>query len=128
MEKIILVSVKLFTQKNEWPLEDLTREMQELIGATGSRVLETVTCLIDEPTPNFSIGKGKVEEIHAYIKEVIDETYGAKSSEKVKILYGGSVKSENAHKIALVKGVSGFLIGGSSLDRKEFAKIVNLLG
>ncbi|MFA5100727.1 MAG: GTPase HflX [Candidatus Omnitrophota bacterium] len=63
MERVLLVTIKLRTESDNWSLEDLAQEMEELIGATDTLVVDNITCNIDQPTPNFFIGKGKAEEI-----------------------------------------------------------------
>jgi GTP-binding protein HflX len=67
MEKILLVTIKLNYDKSGWTLEDMSREMEELIGATGARIAGTITCNLAEPTPNYFIGSGKVDEIAAAV-------------------------------------------------------------
>jgi len=63
MERVLLVTIKLRTEQDNWSIEDLAQEMEELIGATDTLVVDNITCNIDLPTPNFFIGKGKAEEI-----------------------------------------------------------------
>ncbi len=63
MERVLLVTVKLRYEDNSWPLEDLAKELEELVSATDVMVIDNVMCNIDEPTPNLLIGKGKAEEI-----------------------------------------------------------------
>ncbi len=63
MERALLVTIRLRTEKREWPLEDLAEELEELVSACGAAVIENITCVCEKPTPNFLIGKGKVEEL-----------------------------------------------------------------
>jgi len=63
MERVLLVTIKLHTEQDDWSLDDLAQEMEELIGATDTLVVDNITCNIEQPTPNFFIGKGKAEEI-----------------------------------------------------------------
>lgn len=46
-------------------------------------------------------------------------------AESVRILYGGSVKSDNCAELGALQDIDGFLVGGASLDGHEFAKICN---
>jgi len=67
------------------------------------------------------------EEIYAVsllIKKIINKLSGSALSKKVRILYGGSVNSENVLGLVKEAGVSGFLIGSASLSAREFIKIV----
>ncbi|MDD5129923.1 MAG: GTPase HflX [Candidatus Omnitrophica bacterium] len=63
MEKALLISVQLKTDKHHWRIEDISAELEELASSTSVEVLENVICICDHATPNYLIGKGKVEEI-----------------------------------------------------------------
>lgn len=69
IEKVLLVTVKLYDDKDNWTLEDMSNEMKELLAACNVEVVETVNCNVDTPTPNYFIGKGKVEEIAMRVKD-----------------------------------------------------------
>ncbi|WP_338070170.1 triose-phosphate isomerase [Bifidobacterium simiarum] len=79
--------------------------------------------------PVWSIGTGAtpeppvIESALADIRDFINATFGADVAEKVRILYGGSVKPDNASAIIRRYGIDGFLVGGASLDPRQFAKI-----
>ncbi len=81
--------------------------------------------------PVWAIGTGKnatpeqAQEVHAYIKKLLSELYSDPVSSKVRIIYGGSVKPENAKELLSMKDIYGALVGGSSLDAKSFAAICN---
>ncbi len=81
--------------------------------------------------PVWAIGTGKtatseeVQEMHEFIRKTIAESYSPKIAENVSILYGGSVKPDNAKKIFKQPDVDGGLIGGASLKVKSFMDIVN---
>ena len=70
------------------------------------------------PTPN------NINEIHKFIKDVVQST--SYNSEYPMVLYGGSVNQENAKSFFKEEFVDGALIGGASLDGKEFANIINI--
>lgn len=63
MEKALLVSVQLKTDKHHWRIEDISSELEELAVSAGVEVVENVICICDRATANYFIGKGKVEEI-----------------------------------------------------------------
>jgi len=63
MEKALLVSIQLKTDKDYWRIEDIASEMEELAVSAGVEVVENVICICDRATANYLIGKGKVEEI-----------------------------------------------------------------
>ncbi len=81
--------------------------------------------------PVWAIGTGKsatpemAQEVHAFIREVLKELFGEETANKVRILYGGSVKPENAKGLLSMPDIDGALVGGASLKAESFAKIVN---
>lgn len=80
--------------------------------------------------PVWAIGTGRTASIEdasnmaKYIRKLIHEMYG-EISEKVRILYGGSVKPENIKEFMAEEDIDGALVGGASLDAKSFASLVN---
>ena len=67
---------------------------------------------------------GDLETAVKAIRKQVGALYGAKASEAMRILYGGSVNADNATGFLDIDGVDGFLIGGASLKADEFASIV----
>lgn len=63
MEKALLVTIKLESEKDSWDIEDNARELEELAISSGVEVLANTTCIINKPTANLFIGEGKAEEI-----------------------------------------------------------------
>lgn len=66
-----------------------------------------------------SASEGQISEAHAAIA-----TWLARNGRQLPVLYGGSVKPDSASKIAAIKHVSGFLVGGASLDSNSFQGII----
>lgn len=83
--------------------------------------------------PIWAIGTGKTassaqaQEMHAHIRNVIRQKYNDVVADTMSILYGGSVKANNAKEIFNEKDVDGGLVGGASLDASEFAQIIKAL-
>lgn len=81
--------------------------------------------------PVWAIGTGQTaspeqaQEMHAFIRNLVKEHYNSTISEEVSILYGGSVKPENAKEIFGKNDVDGGLIGGAALNAGNFMAIVN---
>ena len=81
--------------------------------------------------PVWAIGTGETatpdqaQDMHAFIRKTLAEKYGNEVAESVSILYGGSVKPNNAKEIFSKKDVDGGLIGGASLKAEDFFAIVN---
>tara|TARA_Y100000385_G_C12946621_1_gene573593 strand:- start:43 stop:792 length:750 start_codon:yes stop_codon:yes gene_type:complete len=68
---------------------------------------------------------GQVQEMHAFIREQIKLQYNSELANQVSILYGGSVKPNNAKEIFSMTDVDGGLIGGASLKSDDFMAIIN---
>lgn len=83
--------------------------------------------------PVWAIGTGRAcnvksaRETLLFLKEILNKILGAEISKKVRILYGGSVNSKNAKDYIEKAGFQGLLIGGVSLNPKEFIKILKTL-
>ena len=81
--------------------------------------------------PVWAIGTGETaspeqaQEIHLFVRELIAKVYGNDVAENVSILYGGSVKPDNAKEIFSKPDVDGGLIGGAALKADDFLAIVN---
>ena len=81
--------------------------------------------------PVWAIGTGKTatpeiaEDAHCVIRKEIERHYGKKAAEDCPILYGGSVKPDNIHRLMQQQDIDGALVGGASLDPEAFAAIVN---
>lgn len=81
--------------------------------------------------PVWAIGTGETatptqaQEMHQFIRRIIEKKYGTEVAEKVCILYGGSVKPDNAKEIFSQADVDGGLIGGASLKATDFLQIIN---
>ena len=69
MEKALLVSVQLKTDKGHWRIEDISSELEELANSTSVEVVENIICICQKATANYLIGKGKVEEISVIASE-----------------------------------------------------------
>lgn len=83
--------------------------------------------------PVWAIGTGKTattkqaQSMHAFIRSVVAEKYGEDVAGMIPILYGGSVKANNAKELFAQKDVDGGLVGGASLNAEEFSAIINSL-
>jgi triosephosphate isomerase len=81
--------------------------------------------------PIWAIGTGKVAmpadiaEMHAHIRAALVARFG-EQGDRVRILYGGSVKPDNAAEIFAVAEVDGALVGGASLTAEQFVPIIQL--
>lgn len=84
--------------------------------------------------PVWAIGTGKTatpeqaQEMHEYIRKLIEEKYSKDLADKTYILYGGSCKPSNAKELFSCKDVDGGLIGGASLKYEDFIELIHIAG
>lgn len=114
------------------------REAGKTLDVVGSQVREglesfpsqSIENLVLAYEPVWAIGTGKTatdemaQEVHAYIRKVLTDIFGESSASKIRILYGGSMKPENAAGLLAQEDVDGGLIGGASLTARAFSGIV----
>lgn len=81
--------------------------------------------------PVWAIGTGhnaspqQAQEMHEYIRNIVDKQYNTDVASSLTILYGGSCKPGNAKELFAMPDVDGGLIGGASLNSSDFIKIIN---
>lgn len=83
--------------------------------------------------PIWAIGTGKTasaaqaQEMHAHLRSVLRNQYGEELANEISILYGGSVKANNASELFACEDVDGGLVGGASLVAADFIEIIKAL-
>ena len=93
--------------------------------------IDELSSLIIAYEPVWAIGSGKIPDpeeinsVHKMIKDVVQSRFPKIGLDSV--LYGGSVNAENAPSLFVQPNIDGALVGGASLNGKEFAQIANLL-
>lgn len=109
-------------------IEVVARQLAESL-PDGCDGLDTVVAY----EPVWAIGSGgaaseaDIAEVHAVLRGALTERYGA-DAEGVRLLYGGSVKPENAAGIFAIEHVDGALVGGASLSASGFGAIISAAG
>lgn len=84
--------------------------------------------------PVWAIGTGRsatpalAQEAHSFLRRTINDMAGAASASALRILYGGSVQSDNCEALLREPDIDGFLIGGASLDARHFLDIIQHCG
>jgi len=91
---------------------------QALAGATFAVAYEPVWAIGTGLTPSLA----EIEEVHAAIRQSLRHRFGA--ADATRILYGGSVKPDNAREILAAREVGGALVGGASLKAADFMRII----
>ncbi|MBI3127999.1 MAG: triose-phosphate isomerase [Candidatus Tectomicrobia bacterium] len=114
------------------------REAGKTLEHVGRQVQESILSAFPSPPqglivayePVWAIGTGRTatpaqaQEVHAFIRERLQKTYGVDWAAKTRILYGGSVKPDNAAELFAQPDIDGGLIGGASLKSGDFLAIV----
>ncbi len=124
---IVCVGEKLEERENGQTEEVVGAQIDgSLDGLTADDAGKTVIAY----EPVWAIGTGKTatpemaQEVHAYIRNRLKEKFGA-VADTMPILYGGSVKGDNAKGLLSRPDIDGALVGGASLKADEFVKIIN---
>jgi triosephosphate isomerase (TIM) len=108
-------------------MEVVSNQVREGLESYPSSALDLLVVAYE---PVWAIGSGKTatdemaQEVHAGIRKVLIEIFGEPAAASIRILYGGSMKPENAAGLLAQPDVDGGLIGGASLSAKPFCDIV----
>ena len=127
MEVIFCFGEELEDRKSERHFEVVASQLKKALFHLEAAAWKTIVLAYE---PVWAIGTGETaspeqaQEMHAYIRNLIQESYGADVAENVAILYGGSVKPANAQEIFSKPDVDGGLIGGAALKADDFFAIV----
>jgi len=123
---IICVGEPLEKREQQVTKEYLRKQLGETLKGLGE---ESVGKIIIAYEPIWAIGTGKTAtprmagETQRFIRQLFEEHYNASLAGGLRILYGGSVKPDNARALMAEEDVDGFLVGGASLDADSFIKI-----
>jgi triosephosphate isomerase len=104
--------------------EQLAQGLADVTGAQMDRVV-----IAYEPV--WAIGTGRTaskeqaQEVHAFIRASLARLYEKTLAERVRILYGGSVKPENVDSLMAEPDIDGVLVGGASLNATAFERIIH---
>src|SRR6185503_20434884 len=123
---IVCIGETLDQRDRNETLSVLDRQItQGLEGLTG----EQLALLVIAYEPVWAIGTGRTAtpaqagEAHTHIRGRLRQWFGADAAEKCHVIYGGSVKPENAADLVSQADVDGALVGGASLDIRAFFEI-----
>lgn len=118
---------ELLEQREAGHTADVIR--RQFQGSLAGVLADDVVRLVVAYEPVWAIGTGKVatpdqaEEVHADLRNLLDQEYNNGVAAQVRILYGGSVKPSNAAELLSQANVDGALVGGASLKADDFMGI-----
>ncbi len=105
----------------------VARHLRTGVSGLSAEKMSAVTIAYE---PVWAIGTGRTatpqqaQEVHAFIRNWLAEAYDKTLAEEIRVLYGGSVKADNARALMQQQDVDGLLVGGASLKADEFVRII----
>ena len=129
LKPIFCVGETLAERKEGRAFDVIARELEEGLKGVTNEQLAQVTIAYE---PIWAIGTGETatpeiaEEMHAFMHDWLMERFEASSFEKVRLLYGGSLKVDNAKQLLSQLHIDGGLIGGASLKADSFVEIARI--
>jgi triosephosphate isomerase (TIM) len=127
LKPIVCVGEMLAERESGKTEEVLLRQIRKVLDGITPGQCEHVVVAYE---PVWAIGTGKTAtpemaaEAHAIVRKEIATVHSKEAADAMRILYGGSVKPENASALMSEPEIDGALVGGASLDPQSFAKIV----
>ena len=126
---IICIGETLEERDKDQTFEVIKKQLDEsLKNFRGDKTMPSSTILAYEPV--WAIGTGRTatpqqaQQVHHYIRQWIEENFDSKTASLLRILYGGSVKPENAKDLMSRPDIDGALVGGASLKAEQFIPII----
>ncbi len=127
MRPILCVGETLEERRNEQMTAVITRQLDSALKGVDKGDIDKIEIAYE---PVWAIGTGvnataeQISEVHARIRSFLRVEFGDVKGRQTRILYGGSVKPDNAALLAQTDEISGFLVGGASLAVETFLPII----
>ncbi len=119
-------------EQGMWYLGKIKTQLEECLAGVSKNLVSQIV-IAYEPIWALSSTENRrdatptdYEEMRIYIRRVLNDMFGMKTVEKIKILYGGSVDEKNAQGFLKEGGADGLLVGRASLSPKKFVEIVKI--
>jgi triosephosphate isomerase len=127
LRAILCVGETLDERQHRLTSKVITRQLRAALKGLTKDVIDKVEIAYE---PVWAIGTGhnatteQVTQVHKRVRQCLTTLFGRVAGKRVRILYGGSVKSDNAPGLAALDDVDGLLVGGASLNAESFLPIV----
>lgn len=127
MRAILCVGETLEQRKKEQTTAVIASQLNSALKGVSEDGIDKVEIAYE---PVWAIGTGlnasaeQIRETHGEIRNFLNTRFGPAHGSEVRILYGGSVKADNAEMIARIEAVNGVLVGGASLVADSFISII----
>ncbi|MDI1351550.1 MAG: triose-phosphate isomerase [bacterium] len=127
MIPILCVGETLAERENEQTEQVIAKQLRAIVSSKAS----FSDCIVAYE-PVWAIGTGKTaspeqaQEVHQYIRQLVAEINNS-DAERLPLLYGGSVNENNARALFAMPDIDGGLVGGASLNAKQFVEIVKCI-
>ncbi len=128
LKPILCVGETLQEREAGETLRVIQGQVEHGLAGVGADVATSVVVAYE---PVWAIGTGKVattdqaQVAHAFIRGLLTKLFGEAAAQKVRILYGGSMKPANAPDLLAQPDIDGGLIGGASLEARSFLELIN---
>ncbi len=126
---ILCVGYEADTKANEINIDLIKQELYDIISPNKDLLVDKHILIAYEPI--WAIGSGvipsldNIEMVSIFIKKTFQDILPTESSTMIKILYGGSVNKDNIDELKNINSISGFLIGGASLDINQIPSLLS---
>lgn len=128
LKPVICIGESLKERKAGITLSVIERQVKSFINVIEPELFSAVTIAYE---PIWAIGTGETakpwqaQEVHQFIRWLIEPKFGKQQAQSLRILYGGSVKPDNIISLMEQPDIDGALIGGASLRLNDFVDIIN---
>ncbi len=128
LQAILCIGETLEEREQNITFEVIERQVRRGLEGVDQSVMKQVVIAYE---PVWAIGTGKTaskeqaQEVHAFIRELIEKMYEKNVAEQMRILYGGSVKPDNVDALMAQQDIDGALVGGAALNAESFGRIIN---